>query len=177
MVRITPFEVEEWMNFYEQTPGVLNIAETCAASVSIDELVGLSEQKGTASPLNSSVRLTYGPITGSPALRQSIANLCNSFGEKSGAPLDPGSVIICPGAISANFLTCYSMIAPGDHVICVYPTYQQLYSVPESLGAEVTLWRLKPEKGFVPDVADLEGMLRENTKVREVSEKCVAQVF
>ena len=45
MVHITPFAVEQWMDKYETTPGVLNIAETCAASVSIDDLVGMSTNK------------------------------------------------------------------------------------------------------------------------------------
>jgi len=47
----------------------------------------------------------------------------------------------------------------------VYPTYQQLFSVPESLGAEVSLWRLRPEQGFVPDVHELEKLVKANTKV------------
>ena len=31
------------MDEYENTPGVLNVAETCAASVSVDDLVALCE--------------------------------------------------------------------------------------------------------------------------------------
>lgn len=60
----------------------------------------------------------------------------------------------------------YSLIGPGDHVICVYPTYQQLYDVPRSIGAEVTLWKLKEEENFVPNTNDLVGMIQDNTKVR-----------
>jgi aspartate/methionine/tyrosine aminotransferase len=70
-----------------------------------------------------------------------------------------------PGAIAANFLTLYTLLGPGDHVVCVYPTYQQLYSVPESLGAEVSLWKLKKEKKYVPDLADLDALIKENTKM------------
>lgn len=70
-----------------------------------------------------------------------------------------------PGAISANFLLLYTLISPGDHVVCVYPTYQQLYSVPESLGAEVSLWRLREEKKYIPDLEDLKAIVKENTKM------------
>lgn len=28
----------------------------------------------------------------------------------------------------------YALIRPGDHVVCVLPTYQQLYSIPQSFG-------------------------------------------
>ncbi|KAM0207042.1 hypothetical protein ACHAQD_012213 [Fusarium lateritium] len=59
----------------------------------------------------------------------------------------------------------YTLIGPGDHVICVYPTYQQLYDTPRSLGAEVTLWTLKKDNGWVPDVDELSGLIKPNTKM------------
>ena len=74
-------------------------------------------------------------------------------------------MLITQGAIGANFLLLYTLVNPGDHVISVYPTYQQLYGVPESLGAEVSLWKLKRENNFIPDVAELEALARPNTKV------------
>jgi aspartate/methionine/tyrosine aminotransferase len=52
-------------------------------------------------------------------------------------------------------------------VVSVYPAFQQLYSLPKSFGAEVTLWRLKKENGFVPDVRELEGLVKTNTKVSD----------
>lgn len=53
---------------------------------------------------------------------------------------------------------------PGDHVICVFPTYQQLYSIPESLRTEVTLWKLQENDAWIPDVALLKGLIRKNTR-------------
>jgi aspartate/methionine/tyrosine aminotransferase len=163
MVKIEPFEVEQWMDRLETTPGALNIAETCAASVSVDDLVQMSEDKDTPSPLCLSKKMTYGAIRGSDTLRQRVASLFNRASDAE--PLPAENVIITQGAIAANFLTLYTLVGPGDHVICVYPTYQQLYSVPESLGAEVSLWRLKKENGYVPDIGELEGLARANTKV------------
>ncbi|KAF3060430.1 Capreomycidine synthase [Trichoderma lentiforme] len=158
MVRFQHFEVERWMEAYEFTPGVLNIAETCVESVSIDQLAQLSGDKGELPPRTSTV-LIYGAIRGSSTLRETIATLYEA------EEIAPENVIITQGAIAANFLAFYSLIEPGDHVICVYPTYQQLYSVPESLGAEVSLWRLKPEQGFVPDMDELEKLAKANTKM------------
>jgi len=163
MVKINPFEVEQWMDAYENTPGVLNIAETCAASVSIDDLVAFSRDK-TASPLQLSRKMTYGAIRGSETLRQRIAA---QYSKACTTPLAPDSVIVTQGAIVANFLLLYTLVGPGDHVVCVYPTYQQLYDVPESLGAEVSLWKLKSEKGYIPDVSELEGLVKDNTKVNK----------
>jgi aspartate/methionine/tyrosine aminotransferase len=150
------------MDKYETTPGVLNVAETCAASISVDDLVSLCEDKEAEHPFQSSTKLTYGPIRGSDALRQRLAGL---YSVRTGKPLIPSNVLITPGAIAANFLVFYALIKPGDHVICVYPTYQQLYSVPKSLGAEVSLWKLKKGKKYVPDLADLDGLIKENTKM------------
>lgn len=163
MVKIEPFEVEQWMDRLENTPGVLNVAETCAASVSVGDLIDMCEDKTALSPLDMSGKLTYGPIRGSEQLRRRVAALFDRASDAE--PLTADSVVITQGAIGANFLLLYALIGSGDHVICVYPTYQQLYSVPESLGAEVSLWKLREENGYVPDVSELDSLVRANTKV------------
>lgn len=83
----------------------------------------------------------------------------------SGSPLPADNILITPGAIAANHLVFYSLLGPGDHVICHYPTYQQLYAVPASLGAEVDLWRADPAKKWIPDLEDLKQHLKPNTKM------------
>ncbi len=45
-------------------------------------------------------------------------------------------------------------------MICHYPTYQQLYSVPESLGAEVSLWKAREEKHWQLDIEELKGLIK-----------------
>jgi aspartate/methionine/tyrosine aminotransferase len=150
------------MDEYENTPGVLNVAETCAASVSIDDLVALCEDPNTEPPLKTSTKMTYGPIRGSPTLRQRLASL---YSVRTSSPLPLENILITPGAIAANFLLLYTLIGPGDHVVCMYPTYQQLYAVPASLGAEVSLWKLQAEKKFVLDLDDLKSLVKENTKM------------
>ena len=162
MVRIEPFEVEQWMDRYETTPGVLNIAETCVASVSIQDLVDLSKDKNAPTPLQMSRKMTYGAIRGSDTLRQQVAA---QYSKMSSTPLSPEQVIITQGAIVANFLLLYTLVGPGDHVICVYPTYQQLYTVPQSLGAEVSLWKLRSDNGYIPDCRELDTLVKSNTKV------------
>ncbi|RGP72781.1 hypothetical protein FSPOR_2528 [Fusarium sporotrichioides] len=161
MVRIAPFAVEQWMDNYETTAGVLNVAETCAASVSIDDLVGMCRDTQTSGPIDTSIKLTYGSIPGSHMLRERIAAHCSGEGSQFAAE----DIIVTQGAIGANFLTLYSLLEPGDHVICVYPTYQQLYDVPRSIGAEVSLWKLKEEENFVPNTDDLLDLIQDNTKM------------
>jgi len=173
MVKIPTFEVEQWMDAYENTPGVLNISETCASSISISELVKLADDESGKSASASasaivdySARMTYGAIRGSEELRRNIAALYSDSGSSPGsARVSPDKIIITQGAIAANHLVFYALVDPGDHVVCVFPTYQQLYTVPETLGAEVSLWRLKAEDGYVPDVRELERLIKSNTKV------------
>lgn len=163
MVRFQPFAVEQWMDKYETTSNVLNVAETCCSSISIDELSNISDDKQSPVNIPTSTHLTYGSIRGSQDLRSRVAHLCS---HASRHRLTGDDVIITQGAINANFLVLYSLIGPGDHVICVYPTYQQLYSVPASLGADVSLWRLRSDAGYIPSLDDLNTLLQDNTKVR-----------
>lgn len=151
------------MHSYETTPGVLNIAETCCESISVEDLQALSTDKAGAGPLDLSKKLTYGAIRGSDTLRRRVAALYNEG--SAAVPLRPEDVMITQGAISANFLLCYSLLGPQDHVICVYPTYQSLYGVPKSLGADVSWWKLKEQNGNIPDVSELETLAKSNTKM------------
>ncbi|ROW18334.1 hypothetical protein VPNG_00493 [Cytospora leucostoma] len=162
MVKIEPFAVEQWMDEYENTPGVLNIAETCAAPISIDDLTAISADEAGPQPLRLSTKLSYGAIRGSSTLRERVASLYERCAPES---LPFNSVLITQGAIVANFLLFYTLLGPGDHAICVYPAYQQLYGVPQSLGAEVTFWRLRKENGYVPDVSELESLVKDHTKM------------
>ena len=165
MVQIQPFEVEEWMDRLETTPDALNIAETCCDSVSVKDLAQLAGHDTSNIPIDlTSPKLTYGAIPGSEKLRTCISDLYGSDGLSD--PLPKDNVLVTPGAIMANFLLLYALIGPEDHVICVYPTYQQLYEVPKSLGADVTLWKLKEEIGWLPDILELEKLAKANTKVK-----------
>ena len=138
-----------------------NVAETCCASISIDQLRELSEDK-TREVFNTSKPLTYGAIRGSDELRNNLARL---YSAKVTTPLSPDNILTTPGAIQANYLTTYTLVGEGDHVICHYPTYQSLYEVPKQMGAEVELWKGQPENGWVPSIDDLKALIKPNTKL------------
>lgn len=156
-MQIKTFEVEEWMNKYEND-AVYNVAETCVESLKVGELLdiaGVEKEKFFADL--SETKLTYGAIPGSEALREEI---CGLYHKKK--TLD--NVIITNGGIGANFLAIFTLIAPGDEVVTIYPTYQQLYSLPEALGAKVRRLRLEPQDGFMPDMNKLRSLVKSNTK-------------
>lgn len=144
---IKTFAVEEWMNTHEME-AVHNIAETCVDSLTVEELLDLSGKKEEILAEIRGTRLTYGHIPGTPRLRKLLAGLYKGA--------RPDNVLVTSGGIAANFLALYTLVRPGDKVVCVAPTYQQLYSVPESFGAAVRLLQLHPENGFLPDPMELE---------------------
>lgn len=151
---------DQWMDEYEVT-ATYNLAETCCASISIDDLLGL-DGTGHREVFDYSKKLTYGSIPGSDELRRNIAAL---YPLADGSALSPENVVVAPGAIQANFQVSYTLAGPGDHVICQFPTYQQLYQVPLSVGAEVSLWKSKESEGWSVDIAELKSMIRPNTKL------------
>jgi len=144
-----------------------NIAETCCASVSVEHLLSLGSSSSgpTISALDlfsPSTPQTYGEIRGSTALKTNLANIYNEGAEN---PLLADNILINPGAIASNFLVLYALVGPGDHVICQHPTYQQLYSVPRSLGAEVSLWEMHEERDWQLDIDELKSLIQPNTKL------------
>jgi aspartate/methionine/tyrosine aminotransferase len=158
-----------------ETTATYNLAETCCASISLSDLRNLSEQQPASndnsdsiSPFfSSTTKLTYGSIRGSETLRGHLSRL---YSVKTPTALPPDNVLITSGAIQGNFLLHYALVQPGDHVIVHYPTYQQLYSVSESIGAEVSLWKAKEsdsddETGWVLDTEELKGLIRPNTRM------------
>lgn len=108
------------------------------------------------------IPLDYGSsFKGLPRLRENISRL---YTVENGH-LSPEHILTTPGASLANLLIYLALIGPGDHVIVQYPTYQQLYSVPAALGADVCLWRANQEDGWGLDLEDLKGLIRPNTKM------------
>ncbi len=156
-MEIKAFEVEEWMNRYEDD-AKYNIAETCVESLKVGELLDIASiQRNEFFETLSDTKLTYGAIPGSTALREEITKLYHK--KKT---MD--NVIVTNGGIGANFLALFTLVGPGDEVVALYPTYQQLYSLPEALGAKVRRLRLEPEDGYMPDMNKLRTLVKSNTK-------------
>lgn len=155
-MKIRPFGVEIWMNEFENHCE-LNLAETCVASLTIEELLRLSGKNDTVLADLLPMKMTYGAIQGSDRLRVAI---CTLYTRQT-----RDNIVVTHGAIGANALVHETLVEPGDHVISVRPTYQQHYSIPESYGAEVEILHLRPENGFLPDLAEFAAMLRPETKL------------
>lgn len=149
-MEIKDFEVEQWMNLWE-TKCTYNVAETCVYSLSLDQLFELTGgDKQAFLDAFAARRLTYGDIEGRPDLLSGIAKLYRTVA--------PEHIIPTHGAAGANALVLSTLVNPGDHVVSVMPTYQQLYSIPEMCGAAVDVLHLEKENGYHVDVEALDAL-------------------
>ena len=155
---IKTFKVERWMDDYE-TKCKYNLAETCIDSLTVREIIEMAGLD-VCEYMNELVdtRLTYSHIGGSPELLTGIASLYSDV-------IGPENVIPMHGAIGANHHILMTLIDPSDNMVSVMPTYQQHYSIPESIGAEVRILNLNMENHFLPDIARLKELVDENTKM------------
>lgn len=156
-MKLESFKVEKWMNEYEQY-SKYDLGNTTVQNLSLDELFELSNVDKTAFLNNlCAQKQGYGNITGNPDLKNGISKLYET--------VTPDGIIPTIGGAGANHLVFYSLVEPPDSVVSVIPTYQQLYSIPESFGAEVKLLKLKKENNFLPDIDELKSLVSSNTKL------------
>ena len=156
-MKIKPFAVEEWMNAWE-VGAKYNIAETCVDSISMNDLFELTGEDKTEF-LNRlcARRLSYGDIEGLPEFRKGVCGLYKT--------LNIENIVPTHGASGANHHVFYSLISPGDRVVSIMPTYQQLYSIPESYGADVQILHLSKENNYLPDLEKLRRLVTPKTKM------------
>ncbi len=153
---IKEFGVEQWMDRYEDHCE-FNLAETCVESLYMHELLAMTGTSGTFLDALRNLKLTYGAIEGSAALRDQVASLF--------ATQQRENVTVTHGAAGANALVYETLIRPGDHIVSLVPNYQQHYSIPESFGAKVELLWLREEDGYLPDLDRLRSMMTPQTRL------------
>lgn len=157
-MKVATFALERWMSRWEMDVE-FDIAESGILPMSTDDVLDLlpADEREAALAGLLSMPLGYGEARGTIALRQTIAGLY--------ADTTADEVLVTTGAIEANYLLFTTLLSAGDHVVAVYPAYQQLYAVAEAIGCEVSRWELRPENGFRYDVDELERLIRPDTKL------------
>jgi len=156
-VKIEPFALERWMTAHELSASY-DIAESGILPLSTNDLLAFAEPKERQAILKGllDTPLGYSEASGSLELRTTLANTYRDCG--------PENVLVTTGAIEANFLLFNVLLDPGDHVLAVNPAYQQLNSVTRAVGAEVSLWRIRPES-YRYDLDQLERLMTPRTRL------------
>jgi arginine:pyruvate transaminase len=106
-------------------------------------------------------RTHYPGSAGIPELRTAIARYRT---ERTGQPVEPDQVIVCPGAQNGLYVTLACLVEAGDEVIVLDPAYATYRATVRSSGAEPVGVPLRAENGFHLDAADLAAAITPRTR-------------
>ncbi len=156
-MEIAGFGVEEWLNQWEKS-ATYDISQSTIDSMTMKEALSLDGKDGEEFyKLLDRKKMNYGWIEGSPEFKKAVGNLYSH--------VDVDNILQTNGASGANHLALYALLNPGDHVISEYPSYQQLYDIPKSLGADVDYWKIHEDQDWYPNIAELKRLIRPDTKL------------
>ena len=157
-MKVATFALERWMSRWE-TEVEFDIAESGVYPLTTRDVLDLVPETDRQATLDAmlDLRLGYTEARGTKELRETLASVYE------GTSAD--EILVTTGAIEANYLLFTTLLNPGDHVVAIYPAYQQLYSVAEAIGCDVSRWELRPENGFRYDLDELERLVRPDTKM------------
>ncbi|KRM97447.1 transaminase [Liquorilactobacillus aquaticus DSM 21051] len=157
IIEIAKFGVEEWLNKWEKEAR-FDISQSSVAALTLRELTALGGTTTAAffEKLNSR-KMDYGWIEGSPAFKNLVAELYQNVTAEN--------ILQTNGSTGANMLVLYALLHPGDHVVAPFPTYQQLYDIPRSLGAHVDFIHLEEDANWQLDVDRLAAIVTPKTKM------------
>ncbi|TDZ36078.1 Tyrosine aminotransferase [Colletotrichum spinosum] len=125
---------------------------------SINDLRKFSD--GKPNPVDADTPIAYAQSEGSVQLRRRLAEIYST----TDFQLTESNVLITPGSIMANYLVLSTICNKGDHVICQFPNFGQLYTLPKHLGMDVDFWVMHEENDWLPDTSELEKLVKANTK-------------
>ena len=148
-----PFDLERWQSTWEKRVR-FNLAESGVHAFSVDQLLALTDTSPSAL---LDIRLAYNQSDGTPELRRAIASTYSGVTEDQ--------ITVTVGSAEANFILCWALIEPGDHVVVVTPAYMQIPGLARNFGATVTEVPLRPDAGWQLDMTRLREAVRPDTKV------------
>lgn len=152
-MQIPPFALERYFAKHEFTARYLLSSSDCDG-LALQEVLELADRE--TKQLWDTLRLGYTESLGLPLLRQEVASLYTGITPEQVLILTPEEGI---------FLAMQAVLKPGDHIVCTFPGYQSLYDIAAAGGCEVTRWIPDEEAGWRFDPAELESLIRPNTRL------------
>ncbi|MDQ2953303.1 MAG: pyridoxal phosphate-dependent aminotransferase [Chloroflexota bacterium] len=104
----------------------------------------------------------YTPSAGVPELREAIATYLN---RARGLSIDPGQVIVAPGAKPIMFYAILALIDHGDEAIFPDPGFPIYASMINFAGGTPVSLPLREQNDFVPDLDELHRLVTDKTKL------------
>lgn len=148
-----PFQVEQYLSEREQT-AKYHFAESGVYPLTLSELIEIA---GVDMGRLGSVLLDYPEVNGLSELRSHIASMY------PGA--EAGNVLVTVGASEANHVIASALLEPGDEIVAMSPTYQQLPGNARNAGVQVNTVPLVEDEGWALDLEALDRVVTSLTKV------------
>lgn len=157
-MKIDDFVLENWLNpACDSEKNKIYLGGSCVLPITVEELFELTgESMDNFMEELKHMNLGYPNFEGTPRTRKALANLYKG--------VEPEEVILVHGGTGANSTVVLTLIEETDNVISIMPNYQQFYSMPKSIGAEVRQVDLKPEAGYKLDLDELRKAVDNKTK-------------
>jgi aspartate/methionine/tyrosine aminotransferase len=130
-----------------------NLSESGVYPLSSRELV---EDRAQLEELLN-IGLDYSQTNGTVALRECICDLYPGS--------TPDNVLVTSGAAVANFLAVWTLFRPGDELVLMLPNYMQIWGIAKNLGIPIRPFHLREDRGWAPDLDELQRVVSERTRV------------
>ena len=150
-MKFEEFELERNQSLFEHEVDY-NLSESGLHPLPLKSILTEDEQQELLE-----TELIYGYTTGTPMLREKIADLY------TGADFD--NVLATSGSAEANFVAVMTLLEPGDELIYMVPNYLQIRGIARSFGIRVKELPLREELGWQWDMKELESMISSKTKM------------
>jgi len=147
-----PFAIERLLSRWENVVDY-DLSESGVLPVTLGELLASESMDEELLDL----RLTYAQTNGIEPLRERIAALY------PGASAD--NVLVTVGAAEANYLAMSTVVEPGDELVMMRPNYMQIWGIAQNRGMHIQPFHLRPERGWAPDLAELDEVVGPHTKL------------
>ena len=152
MTTFQPFDMERMMSKWENVVEY-NLSESGVYPVTVRELV---DDPAMVEELLAT-ELNYPQANGIIELREHIAALY------PGAT--PDNVLVTVGCAEANFITLQTLLEAGDEMVVMLPNYMQIWGIGHNFGFRVAAFHLKEERGWAPDLDELNEAVSEKTRL------------
>ena len=150
-MKFEEFELERNQSLFEHEVDY-NLSESGLHPLPLKSILTEDEQQELLE-----TELIYGYTTGTPMLREKIADLY------TGAVFD--NVLATSGSAEANFVAVMTLLEPGDELIYMVPNYLQIRGIARSFGITVKELPLREELGWQWDMKELKSMISSKTKM------------
>ena len=152
-MQLKPFLLDAWLDQYEHNIE-FNLAASTGPTWTVNDILALADEETRHRFLHHN--LVYSRPAGADSLREAIA-------EMQGVPVE--AVQIVTGASEALVALMWLAAEPGANIIIPHPGFTTFSALPESLGLETRLYRLRRENGFRIDPNEIKHLADSRTKL------------